>query len=194
MTTQPQEAQAPFEWHRVHSIDEMEAFFMSRLPAIREAARSCGYAIGLHGSLRRDFDLIAVPWVEDHADADTLARAVHLAACGLSTVYSWTQKPAGRIATSMAICWTDDSMGFDTDGLGHLDLSIMPAGSACPQSEAGWVDGYMWGLNKAWNICHALRCAGTPSSDVTKTLTEACNLIEREMKLSDDPACAEVRT
>lgn len=31
---------------------------------IREIAKSLGWAIGVHGSLRRDIDLIAVPWVE----------------------------------------------------------------------------------------------------------------------------------
>ena len=33
-------------------------------PELAEVARSHGYALAVHGSLARDFDLIAVPWAE----------------------------------------------------------------------------------------------------------------------------------
>lgn len=39
-----------------------------RLPdfnLIWNTAKACGYAVGLHGSMKRDCDLIAVPWVEN---------------------------------------------------------------------------------------------------------------------------------
>lgn len=39
-----------------------------KLPDFRliwEVARGCGYAIGLHGSMKRDVDLIAVPWTDE---------------------------------------------------------------------------------------------------------------------------------
>lgn len=126
MSDQNQTTAVPFRWIEVESIDEMHEFYISRLPAIREAAKRCGYAIGLHGSLRRDMDLIAVPWVDEHTDADTLARAIHRAACGLeSASYQWGPKPAGRIAASFPICWTADSMGHDTPNLGNIDLSVV---------------------------------------------------------------------
>jgi hypothetical protein len=32
---------------------------------VREVAKACGWAIGVHGSLVRDIDLIGVPWLED---------------------------------------------------------------------------------------------------------------------------------
>lgn len=79
-----------FRWIKVRSIEEMQAFYVSKLDAIREAAKSCGYAIGVHGSLKRDLDLIAVSWVISYSDADTLVRAIHRAACGLeSKTYHW---------------------------------------------------------------------------------------------------------
>ena len=56
--------------------------FLGLLPTIREAARELGYAIGLHGSLARDFDIIAVPWTEDAAHPDDLAKAIYKAAGG----------------------------------------------------------------------------------------------------------------
>jgi len=46
------------------------------LPAIRDVAKQHGYAIAVHGSLRRDFDLIAVPWVDDISDEETLLFAI----------------------------------------------------------------------------------------------------------------------
>ncbi len=119
------ETNQQFEWVHVHSIQEMHDFYLSRLDAIRAAAKNCGYAIGVHGSLRRDLDLIAAPWIETHADPDTLARAIHKAACGLTQVsYQWSNKPCGRIAVSFPICWTADSMGYDTPNLGCIDLSV----------------------------------------------------------------------
>ena len=113
-----------FEWTRCADITEMQAFFLSRLEPIRLAARKCGYAIGLHGSTRRDLDLIAAVWIDDPKSKDELAAAVHYAACGLSHApYTWTIKPRGRVAVSMPICWTD--WGYDIPNLGHIDLSVM---------------------------------------------------------------------
>jgi len=33
-------------------------------PELAEAAKQHGYALAIHGSLQRDFDLICIPWVE----------------------------------------------------------------------------------------------------------------------------------
>lgn len=114
------------DWYEAQSVDDMQCFFRARLPAIREAAREHGYAIGVHGSERRDFDLIAAPWRDDAADADTLSRAIAVAACGITRegAYSFEQKPLGRLAVSIPICWTSRP-GVLSDG--HIDLSVMPA-------------------------------------------------------------------
>lgn len=45
---------------------------------IREVARVCGYAIGVHGSLARDIDLIAVPWGEHAIEAVPLIEAIRM--------------------------------------------------------------------------------------------------------------------
>lgn len=116
----------PGSWTEIQNVDDLERFYWSRLPDIREAAKDYGYAIGVHGSLRRDMDLIAVPWREDPEDVDELAHAIALAACGIERAgrYDWEQKPAGRIATSIPICWP---VWHGQDGAGHIDLSVMPA-------------------------------------------------------------------
>lgn len=114
----------PGEWYEAKDRDDLEAFFRSRLPAIREAAREHGYAIGLHGSMRRDLDLIAVPWREGASDKDVLAHAIAMAACGITRdgPYQWEQKPLGRFAASLSCCWP---RWFNEAGAGHIDLSVV---------------------------------------------------------------------
>ena len=119
------EALSP-RWKRIGSVDELEQFYNSVLPAIREAAHEHGYAIGLHGSMRRDLDLIAVPWVAIHSTREELAKAVHRAACGMTQEsYQWEKKPCGRMATSMPICWPEWPGHRGILSLGCIDLSVM---------------------------------------------------------------------
>ena len=116
-------AYTPGEWYMAKDVDDMRRFFRSRLPAIREAAHEHGYAIGVHGSERRDFDLIAAPWRDGASAPETLAHAVAQAACGIDRAgaYNWTQKPAGRVAVTLPICWVKD----DRPSAGCIDLSVM---------------------------------------------------------------------
>ncbi len=114
------------EWVVVKTIDKMQEFYLSKLPEIREAAHSCGYAIGVHGSTRRDFDLMAMPWIDTHTDKNRLAKEIQKAACGMfRETYDWEQKPSGRFATSFPICWFDYPPGSTRmiSG-GHIDLSV----------------------------------------------------------------------
>lgn len=114
----------PGTWLEVPTRDALEQFFQSRLPALREAARNCGYAIGVHGSMRRDLDLIATPWVENYSTPDELAHALANAACGItrSGNYDWEVKPHTRIATSIPTCWP---RWYGEAGCGHIDLSVI---------------------------------------------------------------------
>jgi hypothetical protein len=43
---------------------------------LREVAQRLGYALGVHGTLIRDIDLIACPWAEGAVSARVLARAI----------------------------------------------------------------------------------------------------------------------
>jgi len=117
------------DWFKARTIDEMQSFYFSRLPAIREAARQHGYAIGLHGSARRDFDLMAMQWTSEASNKDTLAHAIAIAACGITCdgPYRWEKKPNGRAAVSICICWADHS-NPEFNGMlsvGHIDLSVI---------------------------------------------------------------------
>lgn len=119
------ETYVPGQWFEATTPEELFAFFSSRLPAIRQAAMAHGYAIGVHGSMRRDLDLIATPWCEPVSDKEVLARAIAEAACGISRQgkYDWEAKPFGRMATSIPCCWVAAPCAA---GSGHIDLSVTP--------------------------------------------------------------------
>ena len=92
------------------------------IPALREVARRYGYALGVHGSLSYDIDLIACPWREGCTDQATLAAAIQEAvraiageAVSLKTDANPTHKPHGRLAWS-----------FHMGGGPYVDLSVMP--------------------------------------------------------------------
>lgn len=163
-------------WVHCNTPDDIEKFYVSVIPKIREAAKECGYGIGLHGSMRRDLDLIAIPWVEEHSDKDVLAAAIQKAACGFTqSYYPWvkgTKKPCGREAVSFPICWTVHNIVNN----GHIDLSVMPSLAAerervkkeCVEvcdsvhdnssSQIGDDDGINAHRKDAWELC-AMVCA-----------------------------------
>lgn len=56
--------------------DNHAIFWVFMFPKIREVAAQCGWAIGVHGSVANDLDLMAMAWVEKHTTADELADAI----------------------------------------------------------------------------------------------------------------------
>ena len=102
--------------------DTPAATYAWMLPRLREVARENGYALGLHGSMCRDLDLIAVPWVSDAKSAEELVAAVMLAIDGhfASEDAGYERNPAYRAHGRRA--W---SIYFSGNRF-YLDLSIMP--------------------------------------------------------------------
>lgn len=110
-----------------------------RLPDFRliwAAAREVGYSIGLHGSMKRDCDLIAAPWTDEavgNADlVDHLCKALNARIVG-----GPTQKPLGRVALSLQI-----------DGwFKVIDLSICPrvGGTLVSAEQAAQIAADAWG-------------------------------------------------
>lgn len=95
------------------------------LPAVRDAAQKCGYAIGLHGSMTRDLDLIAVPWVDEVTTDAVLVETIRAAVSGWIvndetadpnefTKRNPQPKPRGRKAWSIQL-----------GGGAYIDLSVM---------------------------------------------------------------------
>jgi hypothetical protein len=84
--------------------------------AIAELCRGYGYALAIHGSLARDCDLLAVPWIDHPADhAPVLQAILHKFHWELTA--GPTRKPHGRVAYTLHALWGDV----------YLDLQFMPA-------------------------------------------------------------------
>ena len=48
------------------------SFYASIWNDLRNAAMDCGWALGLHGSLNSDMDIMAMPWVEGAKSVDEM--------------------------------------------------------------------------------------------------------------------------
>lgn len=88
---------------------------------LRAIARNLGYALTVHGSIKRDIDFVAIPWTEEAVSDEVLAEALRAETeiiCGFSPFGSdgpWPRsKPHGRK------CWTIHINGT------YIDLSVMP--------------------------------------------------------------------
>ena len=112
-----------------------------------EIARAHGYALAPHGTMARDFDLIAVPWTEEATDARMLidALAKHVGTMlGMmvhgdgSPLAEPSRRPHGRMAWAIPL-WVQDPSGSTM-----LDVSVMPRVPAAldhaPRSEAPTVE------------------------------------------------------
>jgi len=80
-----------------------------------EVAREHGYALALHGSMKRDLDLIAVPWTGLAVSAEHLALALRDAAGAAFGEGDPHEKKHGRLAWSLHL-----------GGGPYVDLSVMP--------------------------------------------------------------------
>lgn len=96
------------------------AAYACLLPMLTEVAHAHGYALAVHGSMRRDLDLVCVPWVEDAASGDDLvaalnARVAWLVGDDTEPVDGPTTQPHGRRSWAILLF----------GGL-YLDVSVMP--------------------------------------------------------------------
>lgn len=125
---------------RKHSEEQavLPLGFVSMLPALTRAAKSKGYALAVHGSMRRDLDLVAVPWTDEAAPAQEVVDAIIAASGGFlleretapGHPEKWpgtrdpAQKPHGRLAWSIHL-----------GGGPYIDLSVMPRCRGCGAGE-----------------------------------------------------------
>lgn len=108
--------------------------YANLLPRLIKVAREQGYALAVHGSVVNDLDLIAVPWVEEAKDAETLVVALCEACTGkVPLVFpegtpqptKWVarelrhQDPSARPHGRMTY-----TIGFG--GCVYIDLTVMP--------------------------------------------------------------------
>ena len=103
-------------------------FYAIILPRLQEVARSHGYAIAIHGSMIRDMDILATPWIEGASPTKVFLQAMCEEAGGFVPTVSpddpckigecilsdGEAKPHGRVAYTIA--WP---------GRAFIDLSIV---------------------------------------------------------------------
>jgi hypothetical protein len=85
-------------------------------PEIAKITRAHGYALAVHGSMVRDFDLIAIPWVDDAADPKTVVDAIVRRFDAKLVAEEGHVHPHGRLVWNIYV------------GFGHcyIDLGFMP--------------------------------------------------------------------
>lgn len=100
------------------------------IKALRHVAYRCGYALAVHGSLRRDIDLIACPWRDTAISAHVLIKYIQSATeeiIGFARIRKFDKdrlpekKPCGRLAWSIYLTHDDNGP--------YLDISVMPKGA-----------------------------------------------------------------
>ena len=90
--------------------------YAAMYPELASIAREHGYALAVHGSMRRDFDLIAVPWTKEAADPLTVIDAF-LAKFAIHLINREpSRKEHGRLAWTITVGWGECA----------LDLSFIP--------------------------------------------------------------------
>jgi hypothetical protein len=114
----PAETRTPEgEWAKLRASQPAIPYLLY-YPSLRRVAKEHGYALAIHGSLARDFDLIAVAWTAEASPPDVLVEAMCAANQLLVTVPDAGNKPHGR-------------MGFTIQGIadvphGWVDLAVIP--------------------------------------------------------------------
>lgn len=114
------------------------AAYVALYPMLLQIAKDHGYSLAVHGSLHRDFDLVAIPWIEEAAEPTVLVAAMkerlaavihHEESDHLYKDMNPTTKPHGRMAYSLH---------FTNSGMygGYIDLSVMPRVQPVPAKEA----------------------------------------------------------
>lgn len=92
------------------------AFYATIWPDLRDAALDCGWALGLHGSLASDMDLMAMPWTESAKPVDDMIESI--TKCFTDNPFCkptvTTNKPNDRVVYTISI-WADF----------HLDINII---------------------------------------------------------------------
>ena len=87
---------------------------------IRNAAMDCGWAVALHGSLARDMDIMAMPWVENSTDADTMIQTIVERCFGENMLSKHCTKCHKNIKLHNRVCYTIPIWAEH-----YLDISII---------------------------------------------------------------------
>jgi len=85
-------------------LDGKASFYACILPDIKKAARECGWAIGVHGSLQHDLDLMAMAWTEEATTPEVLMNAIrNCFVDNRNMPIAYYDKPNNRVVYTISI-------------------------------------------------------------------------------------------
>lgn len=119
---------------------QLYAYYFEQL---KEIAREHGYNLVIHGSMNRDCDLIAIPWVNEPKDEFDMINAFNKALTGYITdrqyrndIYLYKELPGGRHSYVINLNRGGYRDGEDENGIPnytpdpqyYIDISVTPLG------------------------------------------------------------------
>lgn len=103
---------------REHVVTNGRAVFYACMwEDMRNADMDCGWALGLHGSLNSDMDIMAMPWVEGAKPVMEMLESIRdlfTDSCLINIVPSF-EKPNNRVVFTMSI-WADFYLDINVIG------------------------------------------------------------------------------
>lgn len=107
-------------------------FYACLLLPMQELAKELGYNLIAHGSFNRDFDLVAIPWVDNPEpesklvqSLDEFIRGYHYEDASVKLGYNFSVLPGGRHSYVININRGGKYNGY-TDEQYYLDISFTP--------------------------------------------------------------------
>ena len=97
--------------------------YCSLYPRLAEICRSHGYALAVHGSIARDFDVIAIPWIPEATCPEVVVSEI-VDAFAITRSGPPTTTHHGRIQYGLCLC-----------GEGFIDLCFMPIQAPAQRGE-----------------------------------------------------------
>lgn len=119
----------------IHVKPNLYTYFMEEMKAI---AKEHGYNLLVHGSMNRDLDLIAVPWVDNPKPELTLIHQLDMFLSGTWTkssddteesnkkVYGYSVLPGGRHSYVIQLARQGEWNNYERDLEYYLDISFTP--------------------------------------------------------------------
>lgn len=103
-------------------------FYASCFEILKELALNEGYNLIMHGSLNRDLDLVAIPWINDPTDELSFIQAMDVELTGnykeTKEEYMFSVLPGGRNSYVIDLHRLDKQRYIDQQY--YLDISITP--------------------------------------------------------------------
>lgn len=105
-------------------------FYSVVFSSLQEIAKEHGYNLVVHGSMNRDLDLIAIPWIDNPSSHLTVLQHMskYLGAKEYEYIeqYGYSKLPGGRDSYIINLDRRSKETNFKIDNEYYLDISFTP--------------------------------------------------------------------